>query len=426
VQVAQLRQALGRTPNGGEWIITAQRVGYRFVPSVDPSGSASRIPGVAILPFDDFGTAVTARARGFVEDLTSALSKFGSIRVIRRATNAGDRGRAFDVGAAYVVEGSVRRIAGRLRLNVHLLDGAAGTQLWAETVDIGTTAIDDALIGRIASLLVSQIELADTVRSRSERPNSESPSDLHRRARWLLRPSLERGNAEAYRLVMQALEMEPENIHFLATAAEILHHRGSVGWRPIGANDTEQMLDFVDRGMLLGIDDGTALGLFASALFTARDWDRGRATMERAIELNPNSSSTLTGAGLCFGWLGLTDLAETYYERAARNGPSDYSYRFAMNGLAVVNRRRGNHEAAVDFAQRALAIAPGHSGSHWNLITSTVMLGRKKDARRYADRFRSVSPTTSVASIEKGQPVADERLLTPVLESLVEAGMPEA
>ena len=433
VQISLLRQALGRTANGGEWIVTAQRIGYRFIPAIEARAVSQPAPALAILPFTDFNTGVQSEADGLVEDLTTALSRFKSISVVARNTSFHAHGREGDVrrlarqlGAGYVLEGSLRRAGARLVTNVQLIDGMTGSHLWAETFERLAEAgdLESHLAQRIAAKVEPAIYAVETSRSRAERPESESVRDLYLRARWLLRRSEEPGNAAAHRLVQRALRLEPENIHLLALGAEVLHHRISVGWPAIGPDDMQTMTDIALRGMSLGIDDGAALGLFSNAMFTAHEWDVGIVTTERAVGANASSSMALVCAGMCYGWLGRTEKAAEHFERAAAFGPSDPNLRFSMTGLAMVSRRRGNYEASIDFAKRSLAVG-NHSSAHWNLITASVGLGRLADARRYVANFRAISPHTTIASVRQGQPVVDERLLAPVLEALSVAGMPE-
>jgi TolB-like protein len=432
VQIGLLRRALGRTASGGEWIITAQTIGYRFRPAADPRPEGL-VPTVAILRFTDFETGAQAAADGVAEDLTTALSRFGSLRILARTTSfAGGDGAADSVfaarrlGANYSVEGSVRRVDTRLRLNTQLIDAKTGHHIWADTIDESADwrSMDHNIL-RIAASIDAAIRAAETERSRVERPDGSSARDLYLRAQWHLRPSTEAGNAAAFALFERALRLEPDNIRILALGAEILHHRASVGWPALGPDDERMSRELTSRGLALGTQDGAALGLFATSMFSVREWDTGRVTMERAVDANPASAMGLGCAGLGSLWLGETAHAARYYERAAAYLSSDPTPQYTLNGLAVVERRRGNYEAAVDLTKRAIAAAPGHSGAHWNLIAAMVGLGRLSDARRYVTRYRAISPTSTVANIKRGQPMADERFFEPVLDALATAGLPE-
>ena len=146
VQIANLRKSLGTSPN---WITTVERVGYRFrdLAGTDHRASLDRtsaLPSLAVLPFvvmshseglDDF-------AAGLVEDLTSALARFTSLHVVARTSSSVHGARPVDVrdtarqlSVGYVLEGSVRCSAGRIRVSAQLIEGSSGSHVWAQNFD---------------------------------------------------------------------------------------------------------------------------------------------------------------------------------------------------------------------------------------------------------------------------------------------------
>ena len=413
VQVSQLRDLIG-----DDWIVTLPRVGYRFRAVTETRLDRPMMPTLAISSFADLDTGQRAEAAGFVEDLGTALARFRSLAVI-----AGDA-----PAPSYLVDGSTRRIAGRLRVNVRLTETESGARVWAEIADLDEPHrhAADGVVRLFAGRIDTAVQRAETERSRAQRRSSERPYDLYLRARWHLRSSEERDNAIAYGLLQQALEAAPENIHILAATVETLHHRDSVGWPSISANDRSEAHDLALRGLALGDDDAAAIGLFGEALFSAGEFEAGRLTMERAVEINPNCSLALVCAGLGSLWLVDNDRADNYHQRALAFGASDTNQRFAFNGLSAVQRRRGNYEEAADLARRALAASPSLSAAHWNLIAATVCLGHLDDARRYVERYRAISPSATIASISRGQRIVDDRARNALLGPLAEAGMPEA
>jgi len=412
VQISQLREVLG-----GGWILTVPRFGYRFRSVAETRQSAPMVPTLAIAPFADFDTGARAEADGFVEDLTTALARFRSIAVVAR--------NPAKIG--YLLEGSVRNVAGRLRVSVKVSDSTTGSHLWAHATDMsGGGNGMDKLAQIVAGNVDAAIQRNETDRSRIQRPTSGSPYDLYLRARLHLRSSLEGDNAIAHGLLQQALEAEPENIHILASMVEALHHRDCVGWPSIGTDDRGQARDLALRGLALGGDDAAAIGLFGEALFSAGEFEIARLTMESAVALNPSSTLALVCAGLGSLWLVDNDRAQDYNERAEAFGAADPNQRFALNNLSAVQRRLGNYEVAADLARRALAAAPGLSAAHWNLIAATVYLGRLDDARRQMARYRTFSPSVTIASIRHGQRIVDDRVREFLLGPLAEAGLPEA
>src|SRR5262249_30237680 len=157
VQIAALRKVLGEEPGGHKWIETLPRRGYRFTgPSVTPDEPAVSMPSIpapalplpgkpsiAVLPFENMSAAPDQEAfvQGMVQEMITALSRIKSLFVIDRNSTLGYKGTvnvrqiARELGVRYVLEGSLRRAGGRVRIAAQLIDAASGANLWAERFD---------------------------------------------------------------------------------------------------------------------------------------------------------------------------------------------------------------------------------------------------------------------------------------------------
>ena len=146
VQIAALRKALGRDADGREWITTVPRVGYclprQGETPLAPTGL--RRASIVVLPFINMSSDPEQDyfADGVVEDLITALSRFKSFAVVARSSSFAYKGRAADVrvvaeelGVRYVLEGSVQRRRGHVRVTAQLIEGETGIHLWAESFD---------------------------------------------------------------------------------------------------------------------------------------------------------------------------------------------------------------------------------------------------------------------------------------------------
>ena len=255
VQIASLRKLLGPAPDGGEWIVTVQRVGYRFVGEADaprpgdaPAPRSEPVaPSLAVMPFQNLSGDPEQDyfADGVVEDIITALSRFTSFAVIARNSSFVYKGRAVDVrhvasefGVRYVLEGSVRRAGNRLRITAQLVDGVTGAHLWARSFDGSLEDVfdfQDRITESVATLVEPRIQTAEIERSRRERPGSMATYDIYLRALTKISSESDKDNAEAYALLTEALALEPDNAVFLAHAAWALEHRSTMGWPPIGA-----------------------------------------------------------------------------------------------------------------------------------------------------------------------------------------------
>src|ERR1700722_17868935 len=151
VQIAALRKLLGGMGDGGEWIVTVPRVGYRFAGSVSGADGSSSDPDtearplIAVLPFgiasDEAGKGYLAD--GITADIITALARYRWFCVVRGLAFAQREGRidsasaaSYALGARYALYGSVRLAAQRLRISVQLVDVQSGAHLWAERYDL--------------------------------------------------------------------------------------------------------------------------------------------------------------------------------------------------------------------------------------------------------------------------------------------------
>ena len=173
VQIASLRKLLGPSADGGEWIATIPRIGYRFVGSVDgqPAPTArhatARVtsPSLAVLPFVNIGNDPEQDifADGLAEDIITALSKLSGLLVIARNSSFAYKDRSVDIrqvakelAVRYVLEGRVRKSGNRIRVTVQLNDADSGGHIWAERYDrelADILAVQDDVTRQIVSAL---------------------------------------------------------------------------------------------------------------------------------------------------------------------------------------------------------------------------------------------------------------------------------
>ncbi|RUX54452.1 adenylate cyclase, partial [Mesorhizobium sp. M7A.F.Ca.CA.002.09.1.1] len=175
IQIAQLRKLLGPVGDNGEWISTVPRVGYRFTGAVEQLGEARRKPlplpdkpSIAVLPFVNFSNDPEQDpfVDGLTEDLITDLSRISGLFVIARNSTFAYKGKAMDVreiagdlGVRYLLEGSARRAAGRVRINAQLVDAMSGDHLWAERFDRGLEdifAVQDEVTAKIVEALLGR------------------------------------------------------------------------------------------------------------------------------------------------------------------------------------------------------------------------------------------------------------------------------
>ena len=275
--------------------------GLRLAGLIEGPEPEPTIPSLAVLPFQNMSSDPEQDyfADGIADDIITALSRFKSFAVIARNSSFTYKGRAVDVrqvakdlGVRYVLEGSVRRAGAKLRIAAQLVDGATGANLWAKSFDGALDDVfefQDLITASAATVTEPYVQAAEIERSRMQRPGSIAAYDLYLRALSKHRTSNPEDNVAAYALFTEALRLEPENGVFLAYAAAALDHRITMGAAPIGANDWDKREELARRGLEHAGNDATVMGNCGAALMNGRDYDLALATVQRAVETNPNN-----------------------------------------------------------------------------------------------------------------------------------------
>ena len=437
VQIAALRKALGPGPDGRDWIVTVPRVGYRLVrdDGSAPADAGTEPPGLAVLPFQVQGGATGDAyfADGVTEDIITALGRFRSVTVLAAVSLAlRDRPAhelAQELGARYVLRGSLRRAGERLRITAELVDAVAGTHLWAQTFE-GTAGdvfeFQDRITESVATAIEPQIQAAELGRFRRERPRSAAAYDIFLQARAKLLDGSELANAELYRLITEALALEPDNARMLALAAGAIEHRGAMGWPPFGPDDRERCADFARRGIQHAAGDVTVMAHCGIALVQCvKDYDWGMAVLTAAVEDNPNDLIAAAAAATGHLHCGSLDTALALYARALRLNPRHPFAHIAHTGMAHAHIVRGDYPDALESAARARALNTNFNATLWMLTAANAHLGRMDEARHFLAALLELAPGVTIARIRAGQPAKDPGRIEPILQGLRLAGLPE-
>ncbi|MDQ0558229.1 TolB-like protein/class 3 adenylate cyclase/Flp pilus assembly protein TadD [Rhizobium mesoamericanum] len=397
-------------------------------------------PSLAVLPFQNMSgdTEQEYFADGVVEDMITALSRFRSFAVVARNSSFVYKGRLADVrsvahelGVRYVLEGSIRRSANRLRITAQLVEGGTGTHLWAEHYDGSTEdvfAFQDHITESVVTIVEPHIKSAEIARSRKERPESMEAYDLYLQALGGLHSGDPAGNVAALSRIKRAIALEPGNATYLAYGAGFLMQQAIFGWELSDADHNRILCsNYIERALSDGQDDATVVGICGNALLQyLREYDRGFELIRRAVALNPNNLDVVNKAGVANLHCGSLDDAVTYFLRAQRLSPNGVDSHWNLTGLAHVELARGNCEQALLWASKSMAANAHYAPCFWMLIAANARLGRMEEARRHLAKLLAISPGVTVASIRAGHAAKLPERIEPILEGLLLAGMPEA
>jgi TolB-like protein/DNA-binding winged helix-turn-helix (wHTH) protein/Tfp pilus assembly protein PilF len=461
VQVSALRKALGE--DAPRLIATIPGRGYRFTGMVQapgppapavapavapaaalpPSGGPESVPPppasrpmLAVLPFANMTGDPEQEyfADGMTEDLTTALSHLRWFAVIARNSAFTYKGRAVDVrqvgrelGVGYVLEGSVRKAGGRVRISAQLCEVETGRHVWAERFDGDLADIFD-LQDRVTEAVVGAIEpslrLAEVERARSRPTESLTAYDLYLRAlpqRFLTRE----GNDEALRLLRRAIALDPGFVAAKGALAGLHTIRFAQAWAEESdlAEAVRLAREVAEGG---GEDDPSALAWAAHALaYLARDYGTGLAAADRALALAPNSAPVLLINGWVRTYVSDPETAIDCLARAMRLSPVDPAKFYFFTALSLAHLVAGRHAEAADWARRALRDRPTYLAANRLLATNLARLGRREEAAEALRALLAVAPGYTVAKAAVHLALRDAPAREVFLGGLRMAGLPE-
>ncbi|APO68487.1 response regulator protein [Rhizobium gallicum] len=437
VQIAGLRKALGPTPEGGEWIVTVPRIGYRFPASkpdaVVPDGTG---PLLAILPFENLSAdGVDAYfVDGVVEDIITALSGFTTFSVLSRSASFALRERARDLQVArcpvpvrYLLTGNMRRRGDRLRLTVRLIGAESGRQLWAERFEGDTDQLfqfQDYITEAVAGLVEPGIKKAEIERVRRKPPMALDAYEFYLQALPYFRGTSESSRIEAIRLLEKAVACDDGFSIGLAHAAWAYERQDTFG---SGMSDSERnrALQLAERALLHGMNDPLVDAICALVFLNiAGEVDRSLAMLAEAERRCPHNSTVLSLFAFANVMVGDVEAGRQGFLRALKIAPGALDNYELLVGVAIARLFQGEFEDSISWSLRSIAQNGEWLGAYWMLIASYVQLGRIEQARTIVGRLLARAPGMRVPDIERLGRRYAERFQV-VIDAMRSAGLPE-
>ena len=250
-----------------------------------------------------------------------------------------------ELGVRYVLEGSVRKAANRVRITGQLVDTATGAHLWADRFDGGLGDIfdlQDQVTESVVGAIAPAVEKAEIERARRKPTESLDAYTLYLRGLAAFYQFENRqANEEALRLFNSAIALDPDFASAYGRAAFCYSTAKNNGWISDTANEIAEVTRLAQRAVELGKDDAIALatGGFALAHFV-RDLEVGPALIDRALALNSNFAQAWNSGGWVKNFLGEPELAIERFARAMRLSPFDPFLRAMRAGTAYQHRDR--------------------------------------------------------------------------------------
>jgi TolB-like protein len=384
--------------------IRAYRIGA--APAAAPTRAAPPAlpdkPSIAVLPFQNMSGDAEQEyfVDGMVEEIITALSRIRWLFVIARNSSFTYKGQAVDVkqvgrelGVRYVLEGSVRKAGGRVRITGQLIDAVTSTHLWADRFDGSLEDVfdlQDKVASSVAGVIEPALQAAETARS-AGRPTSDLTAyDLYLRAYAMVWSSA-RQIPEALRLMQQAIGRDPRYGPALAWAAYCCYRLLHDGQSEDRAADRLKGVDFARRALEMAGDDPSILAHAAQALaYFGEDIGAMMALVDRALALNPNYARGWLISGILRAWAGQPDIAIEHAEASLRLSPrARVGTSVQQIGAAHFYSRR--FDEAVPKLLLAIQEDPSFPTPYRFLAACYAQMGRLDDAREIVTRLRAIT-----------------------------------
>ena len=465
-RISAARRAIGDNGNEQTLIRTLHKRGFRFIGDVEeglaPEASAPSVPGpapddapelvpdavpaeplslphkpsIAVLPFQNMSGDPDQEyfADGLTEDIITGLSRQQWFFVIARNSSFTYKGGAVDVrqvasqlGVRYILEGSVRRSASRVRVTGQLIDATAGNHLWADRYDRELSDIfelQDEITNRVIDSVSPQILLAEAARVRRKPPQSIDAWDFVMQALPHMWRMTTEEHHRAQHLLLEALSLDPEYAHAYAL----------LGWTYVSMFnlDTGKPIhEFTERALDAGmraveLDDQDPWGHLVLGLGHARRRhpEQALAHLSTAIALNPSFALGHAGLGYALAAGRQPERGLQALEQAHRLSPRDpflAIYAPTVRYMALFALER--YEETIEVCRATAAQHPNHAGA-WRLMTvSLALLGRIDEAKAALARTLALSPDFSLDHVDKNTVYADPADRARFLEGLRRAGL---
>jgi adenylate cyclase len=372
----------------------------------DPAPSRAMLtrPAVAVLPFDNLSSDPDQAyfADGLSEDIMTALSRWRSFPVISRNSTFAYKGKAHDVrkvaaelGARYVLEGSVRRGGDRLRVTAQLIDASLGHQVWAHKYDCRTTDIfdlQDELAGQIVGVVAPAVVHAEQNRLLRSRPQSLDAWECVQRGMAHLHAYDRAAITEARQLFERAIELDPTYSRAHLGLAFSHHREVQFHLADSPAQSVVNCVRAARRAVELDGTDAFAHWERAVAHLFCGENDLALASARLSADLNPNYANAHNVVGLALALLGRPDEGIPLLEAWGERNLHDPANSIHLGHLATAYFAAARYEAAATKAREAIERRADNPQPHLILAASLAHLGRTLEAGEALARVEQLRP----------------------------------
>jgi TolB-like protein len=418
---------------------------YRFRPDGSTAAASAPLslslpdkPSIVVLPFQNMSGDPEQEyfADGMVEDITTGLSRLRWLFVIARNSSFTYKGRAVDVkqvgrelGVRYVLEGSVRKAGGRVRITGQLIDASTGTHLWANRFD-GDLAdifdLQDQVTSSVVGMIAPKLEQAEIERAQRKPTESLDAYDYFLRGMAAFHQFSKSSNEEAVGLFARATDIDPGYAAAYGMGARCYLQRIGFAWVADRRHEVAEAERLARRAADLGRDDAMALCTAGAALIiVVGDIDDGVSLLDRSLMLNPNFSWAWHFSAIGKAFLGEHDTAIERATRGMRLSPQDPQMFGMRIAIAWAHFFGGRDDEALSWAETAVREQSNFFMGLCVAAASAAHAGKREEAEKAMARVRQMNPAMRVSNLRDVLPFKRSQDFERWSDGLRKAGLPE-
>jgi TolB-like protein len=386
-----------------DWKIT-EAAAPAATPPATPLAQPDR-PSIAVLPFENMSGDPEQQyfADGMVEDIITALSRFKSLFVIARNSSFTYKGKAVDIkqvgrglGVRYVLEGSVQKAAGRLRITGQLIDVETQTNIWVDQFDGSLEdvfTLQDQVATSVVARIAPRVGRAEIERAMRKPVNNPDAYDCYLRALAAAAEDTRESSQEALRLCARAITLDPGFAAPYGLAANCYATRRLNYWTNDANAEAAETRRLVSHVSKIGGDDALALSRAGWSLATVcNDVEDGAALIDVGLSYNPNLASAWTNRGMVSVFLGHHEAALDQLQRARRLSPIGKATNRSDVMTAYAHFFMGDNGEALNWASKVLRKEPNMPAALRAAAMANALAGNIDEARKLVVRLRQIFP----------------------------------
>ena len=390
-------------------------------------------PSIAVLPFMNMSgdPELEHFSDGITEEIITALSKTPKLFVIARNSTFTYKGKpvrvkqvAEDLGVRYVLEGSVRKSADRLRITAQLIDALTGHHLWAERYDREPKDIfvlQDEITLKILNSLHVKLTGGEQDRVYGKGTNNlEAYIKVLQGRDYFWRLNRE-SNIFAKKLFEEAIALDPKYPapYWLLGMTHIMDTW--FDWGQSKEDSLSRAIELAQKTISLNDLDSNGHGLLGAAYRLKGDHDKAIAEGKRAVELDPNSADAHVWLGIALNYADRAEEAIPLFEKAIRLNPFAHTWYFLHLGHSY--RFLGRYDEAIAVYQKAIQLSPKNLIAHLGLTCAYSLSGRDKEASVHAAEVLRISPDFSLDRFAEKLPFKNQAEKDRYINALRKAGL---